>query len=97
MLAGIVDEVHYYATPGEKIVDKVIYVSIKLPGGNCTQQLLVYLFFPHSIMYGLLSVILLNNYLGLTTIFCNIRFQMFLTNMVTVMICISSFNNELSN
>ena len=58
MLAGIVDEVHYFAKPGEKIVDKVIDVSIKLPGGNYTQQLLVYLFFPHSIMYGLLCIIL---------------------------------------
>ena len=46
MLAVIADEVHYYATPGEKVVDKVVYVSIKLSGGNCTQQLHVYLFFP---------------------------------------------------
>lgn len=41
MLAGVADEVHYYATPGEKNVDKV---SIRLAGGNCTQQLFVVLF-----------------------------------------------------
>ena len=46
MLAVIADEVHHYATPGEKVVDKVICVSIKVSGGTHTQQLLVYLFFP---------------------------------------------------
>lgn len=53
MLAGIADEVQYYTTAGEKVVDKVVYVSIRLSGGNYTQQLLVFLFFPHLIVvYG---------------------------------------------
>lgn len=34
MLAAVADEVHHYATPGEKIVDKVIYVPIKFSGGT---------------------------------------------------------------
>ena len=34
MLAAVADEVHHYATPGEKIVDKVIHVPIKLSGGT---------------------------------------------------------------
>ena len=34
MLAVVADEVHYYTTPGEKIVDKVIYVPINLSGGT---------------------------------------------------------------
>ena len=50
MLGGVADEVGHYTVPGEKIVDKVpSYVSMRLAGGNCTQQLLVYLFFPHLI------------------------------------------------
>lgn len=28
MLAGVVDEVHYYVTPEEKTVDKVVYVQL---------------------------------------------------------------------